>query len=226
LAEGTAWSLPRIGAVASVVGALETGEICQTGVAAAAGADPLASDAASGSAVCAGRLNDSKCRNAEAGAGAGPGAGTGTDTGAGAGVATRAGADAVFAADIIEAEVMEAGHANAPPVAGPVPGAAGPAAGAGPASAGAAGAGAGAGPTASDAAGAAAAAGIEAAAAGNDRPHAWQLVCPRKTSRAPQNWHVWPPAPCPNINSTSHPPGRDSAAVPASMTLLVGRRIA
>ena len=27
------------------------------------------------------------------------------------------------------------------------------------------------------------------------RPHAWQLVWPRKMSLAPQNWQVWSPAP-------------------------------
>jgi hypothetical protein len=33
-------------------------------------------------------------------------------------------------------------------------------------------------------------------------PHAWQLVCPRKTSVAPQNWQVGLPAPCPSVKLT------------------------
>jgi hypothetical protein len=35
---------------------------------------------------------------------------------------------------------------------------------------------------------------------GSVLPHAWQLVCPRKTSFAPQNWQVGLAAPCPSIN--------------------------
>jgi hypothetical protein len=31
------------------------------------------------------------------------------------------------------------------------------------------------------------------------RPHDWQLVCPRKTSVAPQNRHVWFCDPCPSV---------------------------
>jgi hypothetical protein len=30
-------------------------------------------------------------------------------------------------------------------------------------------------------------------------PQDWQLVCPRKISLAPQNWHVWLAAPCPRV---------------------------
>lgn len=33
----------------------------------------------------------------------------------------------------------------------------------------------------------------------NPRPQAWQLVCPRNMSFAPQNWHVWPAGPWPNV---------------------------
>jgi hypothetical protein len=37
---------------------------------------------------------------------------------------------------------------------------------------------------------------------GSVLPHAWQLVCPRKTSVAPQNWQVGLPAPCPSVKLT------------------------
>jgi hypothetical protein len=163
----------------------------------------LASDAESGSAVADGRLNDSKWRHgavgAVPGAGAGPAAGAGVATGAGSGAGAGAAAAAIAAAAAtVAAGVSEAGHTNESPAAG-----------------------AGAGVPAGVASGAAA-----TAAAGSVLPHDWQLVWPRKTSRAPQNWHVWLPAPCPNINSTSHPPRRVLPTVPASMTPLDAGKIA
>jgi hypothetical protein len=80
------------------------------------------------------------------------------------------------------AGVIEAGHTNEPPAAGV---AAGTATGAEPESPAADALSGVASGVASGAAGAAA-----TVAAGSVLPHAWQLVCPRKTSLAPQNWHV------------------------------------
>jgi hypothetical protein len=51
------------------------------------------------------------------------------------------------------------------------------------------------------------------------RPHDWQLVCPRKTSVAPQNRHVGFCDPCPNVTLYLTTAGHRAAApLPASMT--------
>ena len=68
--------------------------------------------------------------------------------------------------------------------------------------------------------------GVLDATAVNVLPQAWQLVWPRKTSFAPQNWQVGPAAPCPIITATSNQQRLGTPRAPASMTSPMARRIA